>query len=173
MEVEQEVPTLELGKIGYEAYRAHTGGISLASGQKIPPYEELNDQVRGAWDAAGSAIGMTIVEELKRTADQSGGKAKIKLAGDFTAFVDAEDPEPKQEADAWKGVPPLVPPPSIGRIVILHGYEEDNSPFPAIVHGVNQDGTARLTAFTASGPIYMNGSSFGFKAGQWSWPERV
>lgn len=44
------------GQIGYEAYRAHTGGKSLATGQEIPLWENLAPVIQSAWEAAGEAI---------------------------------------------------------------------------------------------------------------------
>ena len=44
------------GQIGYEAYRAHTGGKSLATGQEIPTWENLVPVIQAAWEAAGRAI---------------------------------------------------------------------------------------------------------------------
>ena len=44
------------GQIGYEAYRNHTGGISLASGRPIPEWDKLTGAIREAWEAAGAAI---------------------------------------------------------------------------------------------------------------------
>lgn len=44
------------GQIGYEAYRAHTGGKSLATGQEIPQWENLAPIIQAAWEAAGEAI---------------------------------------------------------------------------------------------------------------------
>jgi len=44
------------GKVGYEAYRAHTGGISLVSKLPIPEWEKLSPAIQNAWDAAAGAI---------------------------------------------------------------------------------------------------------------------
>jgi len=43
---------MELAKIAYESYRAHTGGISLASGGPIPPWEQLKAEIQEAWVAS-------------------------------------------------------------------------------------------------------------------------
>jgi hypothetical protein len=40
----------------YEAYRKHTGGVSLISGQPIPPFSELSEAIQGAWAAAAAAL---------------------------------------------------------------------------------------------------------------------
>ena len=45
-----------LGQVGYEAYRAHTGGVSLASGQPIPEWDQLKAEIQAAWEAAGDAV---------------------------------------------------------------------------------------------------------------------
>ncbi len=39
----------------YEAYRARAGGRSLATGQRIPPWEELAPQMQEAWKVAAGA----------------------------------------------------------------------------------------------------------------------
>lgn len=47
----------------YEAYRGHTGGKSLATGQPIPQWEELPQAIKDAWMATAKASpGMTQVE---------------------------------------------------------------------------------------------------------------
>jgi len=45
-----------LGKLAYNAYRKHTGGVSLATGQQIPEFEGLNPAIRDAWAVAASAV---------------------------------------------------------------------------------------------------------------------
>lgn len=55
------------GKRGYEAYRAHTGGISLVSKQPIPEWEALPTEIQEAWIAAADAILFSDVDELDRT----------------------------------------------------------------------------------------------------------
>lgn len=44
------------GQIAYNAYREHTGGISLISGQTIPVWENVIPCIRESWEAAGVAI---------------------------------------------------------------------------------------------------------------------
>jgi hypothetical protein len=46
---------MDQGQVGYEAYRNHTGGISLASGQPIPEWAQLRPEIKQAWAAAESA----------------------------------------------------------------------------------------------------------------------
>ena len=45
-----------LAKIAYEAYRNHTGGISLVSKLPIPEWEKLNTNIQEAWIAAANAV---------------------------------------------------------------------------------------------------------------------
>lgn len=47
-----------LAKIGYEAYRNYTGGLSLVTGAPIPAYEQLPEAIKEAWAAAAVAIRM-------------------------------------------------------------------------------------------------------------------
>jgi hypothetical protein len=45
-----------LARVGYEAYRNHTGGKSLATGQDIPAFDELPEKIKDAWLAAATAV---------------------------------------------------------------------------------------------------------------------
>lgn len=169
MEDSKELPALDLGRIGYEAYRAHTGGISLATGTKLPDYDGLNEQVREAWAAAGTEIALAVLEELKRTAEANGrgSKATIRLVGDFTGLLEPEQPEP------FAPVPvPNLAKPSIGQIVIFHHPDGDK---PAIITSVTflHRGRVNLTFFSDSLIGRWFGAEYGTEAGQWSWPERV
>lgn len=51
-----------LGEIGYEAYRAHSGGKSLVSGQEIPTFDKLSQPIKDAWEAAANAVASTVVK---------------------------------------------------------------------------------------------------------------
>ncbi len=52
--------TKTLGNIGYDAYRAHTDGKSLISGQPIPEFENLSVPIQNAWEAAGQAVAASV-----------------------------------------------------------------------------------------------------------------
>lgn len=45
----------KLARKMYEAYRAHTGGKSLATGHDIPSWEHLPSPIKGAWCASAVA----------------------------------------------------------------------------------------------------------------------
>lgn len=45
-----------LGQIGYEAYRNHTGGKSLATGANIPEWDSISPAIQAAWEVAAKAI---------------------------------------------------------------------------------------------------------------------
>lgn len=47
---------MTIGQLGYEAYRAHTGGVSLASGQPIPDWAALKPEIRAAWETSSEAV---------------------------------------------------------------------------------------------------------------------
>ena len=47
---------MKLEQLAYEAYRAHTGGISLASGQPIPAWDALKPEIQAAWDTSTAAV---------------------------------------------------------------------------------------------------------------------
>lgn len=51
---EQEL--LRLAEAGYESYRADTGGISVATGAKIPEWTMLREPIQRAWCAAARGI---------------------------------------------------------------------------------------------------------------------
>ena len=44
------------GHIAYEAYREKSNGKSLVSGDEIPEWVSLQDDVKRAWNAAGNAV---------------------------------------------------------------------------------------------------------------------
>lgn len=45
-----------LARSAYEAYRNHTGGVSLASGAPIPEWDALPEPIKEAWQASADAI---------------------------------------------------------------------------------------------------------------------
>lgn len=44
------------GQIAYDAYRLHSGGKNLISGQPISDWEELTPEIQAAWEASGAAV---------------------------------------------------------------------------------------------------------------------
>jgi hypothetical protein len=46
----------DYAEIAYEAYRAHTGGVSLISGALIPVFGALKPEIQEAWEAAARAV---------------------------------------------------------------------------------------------------------------------
>ena len=75
----KEIPQLELGRIGYEAYFAHAGGKSLAHGGELPPWDKLEQKFVEAWNAAGAAVALALMEEMKR---QGGDEITIGVVGE-------------------------------------------------------------------------------------------
>ena len=47
-----------LGQVAYEAYSANTGGRSLATGDDLPVWDELQDVYHTAWIAVALAVRM-------------------------------------------------------------------------------------------------------------------
>ena len=46
------------GQASYEGYCAKSGGVSLVSGDRLPAWDELSQDIKDAWEAAAaSAIG--------------------------------------------------------------------------------------------------------------------
>jgi hypothetical protein len=56
MELTKMTDDIKLAEMAYEAYRNHTGGISLISKQPIPIWEELREDIQNAWVASAIAI---------------------------------------------------------------------------------------------------------------------
>jgi hypothetical protein len=47
---------LAWGKVAYNGYIKQTGGVSLVSGDKLPPFEKLKREIQDAWAASVIAI---------------------------------------------------------------------------------------------------------------------
>ena len=62
--------------IAYEAYRAHTGGISLATGHAIPEWHELRQDIQLAWQQAALAVENQVLvdSEARRIAAEVKGR---------------------------------------------------------------------------------------------------
>ena len=74
-----------LGEVGYEAYRKHSDGRSLVSGQEIPSWASLPQAIQDAWAAAGDAIAAHVGRA-------DAGSATLKYGGRGTpAPIAAED----------------------------------------------------------------------------------
>lgn len=54
------------GRIAYEAYRNHTGGISLVSKQPIPEWDALPGEIKAAWKVAAETVAAVRVDRLVR-----------------------------------------------------------------------------------------------------------
>lgn len=61
----------EDAEVAYTAYRDHTGGVSLASGQRIPEWPELRDDIKSAWKASAHALRRTILCDVHWNLEQS------------------------------------------------------------------------------------------------------
>ena len=46
----------ELGRKNYEAYCKSTGGVSLISGDKLPEFENLKEEIKNAWQDAAELL---------------------------------------------------------------------------------------------------------------------
>jgi hypothetical protein len=44
------------GKIVYEAYREHTSGVSLVSGEPLPEWNDLPAAIKSAWEYAAERL---------------------------------------------------------------------------------------------------------------------
>ena len=61
----------EDAEVAYTAYRDHTGGVSLASGQRIPEWPELRDDIKSAWRASAAALRKVMLCDVHWQLDQS------------------------------------------------------------------------------------------------------
>ena len=53
---DEPLRALSLGEQAYEAYRTHSGGVSLVSGAAIPPWHKMDPRIQEAWSAAAAAV---------------------------------------------------------------------------------------------------------------------
>ncbi|MEP6963341.1 MAG: hypothetical protein ABI995_14765 [Acidobacteriota bacterium] len=49
----------EMGQIAYEGYIKQSGGVSLATGDKLPPFAELKQPIKDAWAASAIAVSLS------------------------------------------------------------------------------------------------------------------
>lgn len=47
---------MSAGKVAYDGYRDFSDGKSLISGQPIPEWEKLPENIQQAWEAAARAV---------------------------------------------------------------------------------------------------------------------
>lgn len=58
-----------VAKIAYDAYVKQAGGVSLATGAKLPEFDALSRSIKDAWAAAGIAVSLALPNlELKAKA---------------------------------------------------------------------------------------------------------
>lgn len=51
MEITEE--HYRIAEVAYDAYVKQTGGVSLISGERLPPFGVLKQSIKDAWAAAG------------------------------------------------------------------------------------------------------------------------
>ena len=51
-----------LGQVAYEAYCEYSLGVSLVTGVTLPKWDEQNDRIKGAWQAAAEAVVNSFIE---------------------------------------------------------------------------------------------------------------
>lgn len=49
-------PGVNIAQVAYEAYCAHTGGVSLVSGATLPEWGKLSQEIQEAWNSAAHAV---------------------------------------------------------------------------------------------------------------------
>lgn len=60
-------PIKSIAQILYEGYCNHTGWKSLASGQDLPQWDALREDIKKAWEASGVGLSTYIDEDAMRT----------------------------------------------------------------------------------------------------------
>ena len=58
--MERTMSDFQLGQVAYTAYRDHTGGKSLITGDEIPTFVNLRVDMQNAWIAAAQAVAKEI-----------------------------------------------------------------------------------------------------------------
>lgn len=102
-------------QIAYEAYRNHTGGISLASGQPIPEWPDLKPEIQAAWAASASALESAGDERMNRVL------AALRKAMSETEFkVTGYDPD-DGERSVLRAVPVVTIARAINETLLTHG----------------------------------------------------
>jgi len=59
--MDYSVTEQNLAKVAYDAYCTSTGGVSLISGDKLPEFDKLKDEIKAAWAAAALAVSSVVV----------------------------------------------------------------------------------------------------------------
>lgn len=54
---------ITLGEIAYNAYCESTGGKSLVTGDKLPEFKYLSEDIKTAWNRAASAVVEFVTED--------------------------------------------------------------------------------------------------------------
>lgn len=86
MSEELQHPLDPIGMAAYESYRIVSDGKSLASGQPLPPWQELPGATREAWRAA--ADGAVMANALPAVeVDRHRWYAVVKRAGEVVAVI--------------------------------------------------------------------------------------
>ena len=56
-----------MGRIAYEEYCSHTGGVSLVSGAKLPAWDDLDLNIAVAWTRAAKAVSKAALRALEES----------------------------------------------------------------------------------------------------------
>lgn len=67
-----------LAKIAYDAYCKSSGGVSLISGDKLPEFDSLRDEIRYAWRAAATAVLEDSLRQDQNAALDDWNKARVE-----------------------------------------------------------------------------------------------
>lgn len=59
----------KLGKLAYDAYCTQTGGVSLVSGETLPPWDGLTAALQTAWISAARTVEANVREQVETVTD--------------------------------------------------------------------------------------------------------
>jgi len=69
----------ELAKVAYDAYCSCTGGVSVITGDKLPPFNAVPAAVHNAWCSAVNEVKLTL-EEQQNKENSNAPKTDKKLS---------------------------------------------------------------------------------------------
>ena len=103
------VPARDPAQIGYEAYSLQAGGVSMVSGDPLPVWETLPEEIRECWRASAAAVIRELTVRMVAAQQGSGppgghgGRPGMEpIMADTKA-----NPEGGAERDSEGGIPPV------------------------------------------------------------------
>lgn len=86
---------MTVGQVGYERYCDCSGGKSLVTGQELPKWEDLKEEIRAAWEAACNAASAFTIGLLALAAQEFVRKVENGEARSVRSYAQFKDALPK------------------------------------------------------------------------------